>query len=130
MTERLEMTVRMQVTPAQALALQAMFKHWNRLAGWGSSRMIGFFVDGDGNFKPKCEMVFSEPLPELTDELAKAAIVSDDGNGTLNFDFDGVAWRLHDLPANAGVQRRPAPMQREPQDGLGPSAATTCSASP
>ena len=105
MTERLEMTVRMQVTPAQALALQAMFKHWNRLAGWGSSRMIGFFVDGDGNFKPKCEMVFSEPLPELTDELAKAAIVSDDGNGTLNFDFDGVAWRLHDLPANAQVER-------------------------
>jgi len=103
MTERLEMTVRMQVTPAQALALQAMFKHWNRLAGWGSSRMIGFFVDGDGNFKPKCEMVFSEPLPELTDELAKAAIVSDDGNGTLNFDFDGVAWRLHDLPANASL---------------------------
>ena len=107
MTERLEMTVRMQVTPAQALALQAMFKHWNRLAGWGSSRMIGFFVDGDGNFKPKCEMVFSEPLPELTDELAKAAIVSDDGNGTLNFDFDGVAWRLHDLPANAPSSAAP-----------------------
>jgi hypothetical protein len=36
------MTVKMQVTPAQALALQAMFKHWNRLASWGSSRMIGF----------------------------------------------------------------------------------------
>ena len=34
------------------------------------------------------------------------------------------------LRSNAGVQRRPAPMQREPQDGLGPSAATTCSASP
>lgn len=47
MAERLEMTVKMQVTPAQALALQAMFQHWNRLASWGSSRMIGFFVDGD-----------------------------------------------------------------------------------
>ncbi len=103
MTERLEMTVKMKVTPAQALALQAMFKHWNKLAGWGCSRMIGFFVDGDGNFKPKCEMAFSEPLPELTDELAKAAIASDDGHGTLNFDFDGVAWRLHDLLANAEV---------------------------
>lgn len=34
------------------------------------------------------------------------------------------------LRPNDGVQRRPAPMQREPQDGLGPSAATTCSASP
>ena len=100
MAERLEMTVKMQVTTAQALALQAMFKHWNRLAGQGSSRMIGFFADGDGNFKPKCEMVFSEPLPELTDDLEKAAIVSDDGNGTRDFDFDGVAWRLHDLSAN------------------------------
>ena len=103
MAERLEMTVKMQVTPAQALALQAMFRHWNRLASWGSSRMIGFFVDGDGNFKPKCDMSFSEPLPALTDELEKAAIASDDGHGTLNFDFDGVAWRLHDLPANAKV---------------------------
>jgi len=105
MAERLEMTVKMQVTPAQALALQAMFQHWNRLASWGSSRMIGFFVDGDGNFKPRCDIAFSEPLPVLTDELAKAAIASDDGHGTLNFDFDGVAWRLHDLPANAPHER-------------------------
>ena len=98
--ERIEMTVKMQVTPAQALTLQAMFNHWNRLAGWGSSRMIGFFVDGDGNFKPKCEIDFSETLPELTEELTKAAIVSDDGNGTLSFDFDGIAWKLHDLTSN------------------------------
>lgn len=97
MTKRLEMTVTMQVTPAQALALQAMFTHWNRLASWGSSRMIGFYVDGDGNFKPECEMAFSEPLPELTDELAKAAIASDDGNGAVNFDFDGVAWKLTEM---------------------------------
>jgi hypothetical protein len=81
-----------------------MFKHWNRLASWGSSRMIGFMVDGDGNFKPKCEMTFSEPLLELTDELEMAAIVSDDGDGTLNFDFDGIAWRLHNLPANVGIE--------------------------
>jgi len=101
MTERLEMTVTMQVTPAQALALQSMFKHWNRLAGWGSSRMISFYVDGDGNFKPKCKMTFSAAIPELTDELEKAAIVSNDGNGTMSFDFDGVAWRLRELMPNA-----------------------------
>ena len=106
MNERIEMTVKMQVTVPQALALQAMFKHWNRLAGWGSSRMIGFYVDGDGNFKPKCECSFSEPVPELTEELEKAAIVSDDGHGTLNFDFDGPAWKLHDMPSNAELTGR------------------------
>lgn len=95
---RLTMTVAMQVTPAQALALQAMFNHWNRLASMGSSRMIGFFVDGDGNFKPKCEVAFSRPLPPLTDVLAKAAVASDDGNHTLNFDFDAIAWLLHGVP--------------------------------
>ncbi|HMW85390.1 MAG TPA: hypothetical protein PLY42_11645 [Nitrospira sp.] len=116
MAERLEMTVKMQVTPAQALALQAMFQHWNRLASWGSSRMIGFFVDGDGNFKPRCDIAFSEPLPVLTDELAKAAIASDDGHGTLNFDFDGVAWRLHDLPANAALTGR---LEAQPEGGPG-----------
>ena len=41
----------MQVTTSQALALQAMFTHWNKLATWGGSRMIGFYVDGDGNPK-------------------------------------------------------------------------------
>ena len=97
MNERIEMTVTMQVTSAQALALKAMFKHWNRLAYLGSSRMIGFFVDGDGNFKPKCEMKFSGLLPELTDELEKAAIVHDDGNGTLCFDSDGVAMKLRNV---------------------------------
>ncbi len=105
MVERLEMTVKMQVTPAQALALQAMFKHWDQLANCGSSRMIGFFVDGDGNFKPKCDVTFSAPLPELTEELEKAAVTSDDGNGARNFDFDGVARRLNDTPTTRGNGR-------------------------
>jgi len=105
MIERLEMTVKMQVTPAQALALQAMFNHWNLIANWGSSRMIGFFVDGDGNFKPKCEVMFSAPMPELTAELERAAVTSDDGNGTRNFDFDGVARRLNDAPTTRGSGR-------------------------
>jgi hypothetical protein len=62
-------------------------------------------------------MTFSEPLLELTDELEMAAIVSDDGDGTLNFDFDGIAWRLHNLPANVelsglrGFSRRSARTQ-------------------
>ena len=100
-SERLEITVKMQVTPAQALTLQAMFKHWNLLAGQGSSRMIGFYVDGDGNFKPTCECSFSVPLPELTEELEKLAQAKNDGSGGIDFDFDGVAWQLRELHSSA-----------------------------
>ena len=99
--ERLTMTVKMQVTEAQALTLQAMFNHWNRLARLGSSRMIGFYVDGDGNFKPHCEYELGDEIPihKLTEEMAKAAICNPSanavgGSGDLNFDFDGVAWYL------------------------------------
>jgi len=35
------------------------------------------------------------------------------------------AW-AHGMPPNTGVQRRPAPKDSDPQDGRGPSAATTC----
>ncbi len=34
--ERLKMTVEMEVTESQALALQAMFEHWRVLGGQGS----------------------------------------------------------------------------------------------
>lgn len=101
--ERIKMTVTMQVTVPQALTLQAMFKHWNRLASMGCSRNVGFFVDGDGNFKPKCEVTFSEPVPELTPELERKALGSEispaEDRGTpadnVVFDFDGVAWALN-----------------------------------
>lgn len=94
--ERIEMNVTMQVTVPQALALQAMFKHWNRLASWGSSRMVAFYVDGDGNFKPKCEWKYSSQVPELTEELEKLSLVSNDEHGKIEFDFDPIAGRLRD----------------------------------
>lgn len=98
-TERVKMTVEMDVTVPQGLALQAMFKQWNRLASMGSSRMVAFYVDGDGNFKPKCSTSFSEEMPELTEELEKAACVCKDDYPQritqFQFDFDPVAWKLH-----------------------------------
>ena len=93
--DRIKMTVDMDVTVAQGLALQAMFKTWNKLASWGSSRMVAFFVDGDGNFKPHCEVSFSEAVPELTKELEEAAMVYGKNNDDrYEFDFDPIAWRL------------------------------------
>lgn len=91
--ERLKMTVEMEVTEPQALALQAMFKYWNYLASIGSSRFAGFYVDGDGNFKPKCKIALSEPIRELTDEMCEIAVVEDRG-GNRNYDFDPIAWSL------------------------------------
>lgn len=96
MSERIEMTVKMQVTPAQGLALQAMFEHWNKLSAWGASRDIAFFVDGDGNFHPKAQISFNEEIPPLTDELRKLAVKRDAGDECeLSFDFDSIAWKLH-----------------------------------
>lgn len=96
MSDRIEMTIKLQVTPAQGLALQTMMNHWNLLSSWGSSRYIAFYVDGDGNFHPKAECRFSGEIPELTEEMEKKAISKDDGDGNLGFDFDGIAWALHD----------------------------------
>ena len=96
MSERIEMTVKMQVTIAQGLALKAMFEHWNKMSSWGCSRDISFHVDGDGNFHPKAEISFNGEIPKLTDELSKKAISNNDANGNLGFDFDAIAWALHD----------------------------------
>ncbi len=93
MAERIEMLVRMQVTVPQALALQAMFKHWNYLASVGSSRNVAFYVDGDGNFKPKCKVTFSADVPALTPEMETAAMTVQRGDARM-FDFDAIAWML------------------------------------
>jgi hypothetical protein len=89
MTERIKMTVTMDVTIPQALALQAFFEYWNELSKKGSSRFVAFYVDGDGNFKPNAEVSFSDPVPELTDELRKLALFRPN-----HFDFDAISWQL------------------------------------
>lgn len=87
------MTVEIEATPAQALALQTMFEHWNRFGSWGSSRDVAFFVDGDGNFKPRAKWSYSQPVPELTDEMRKAC-TEEFPSGDLRIDFDPIAWML------------------------------------
>ncbi len=98
MSKKIKLTVEMDVTIPQALALQAMFDYWNYLANIGSSRVVGFYVDGDGNFHPKCKFNANQPLPKLTEELAKRAQLKDThdkfGN-TVVFDFDPIAWRIN-----------------------------------
>ena len=94
MSNKLKMTVTLDVTVPQALALQAMFDHWNILGDIGSSREVAFFVDGDGNFRPRAECSFSEVIPELTDELSDSA-KSEKKDGNFLFDFDSIAWKIN-----------------------------------
>lgn len=91
----MKLTVEMQVTIPQALALTAMFKYWNTLSSWGASREVGFFVDGDGNFHPKCEVTTDKPIPELTEEMRKAAVVKEWDDNRV-YDYDPIAAMLRE----------------------------------
>lgn len=49
----------------------SMLKHMQKLGGWGSSRMVSFFSDGDGDFRPKFEWDH-DLLPELEPPVKEA----------------------------------------------------------
>src|SRR3990167_10177842 len=85
------------LTRAQAIALHAMFEHWRYLGAVGSSRIVSFMVDGDGNFRPKPEVIFTvnNPYDGLTEERRRELLDIARG-GEDAFDFDPVAWALHD----------------------------------
>ena len=92
-SKKIKMTVELEVTVPQALALQAMFDYWNTLAGRGSSRFVSFYADGDGNFRPKAKYMFSEEVPFLSGLLRHLA-ETEDIDGHKKFDFDAIAWKL------------------------------------
>ena len=92
--DKIKMTIEMEITPAQGLALQAMFEYWNYLSGIGSSRRVAFYVDGDGNFRPECSVKFKGKIPELTDELRGIAVVKEH-DGDRIYDFDPIAWKIN-----------------------------------
>lgn len=95
MSKRIKINVEMDVTPGQALALEQMFKYWNRLTSAGSSRQVGFFVDGDGDFHPNCKVIFSEEIKHniSEDELRKLSISIDDGGNRL-YDYEDISYRM------------------------------------
>lgn len=97
MSKKVKLTVEMEVTIPQALALQAMFNYWNDLSILGSSREVGFYVDGDGDFHPNCNISFlgDAKVPKLTKELAKIAVVSEDGSGNRIYDYDFIANKIN-----------------------------------
>ncbi len=99
--KKIKMTVTMDVTIPQALALQAMFEYWNGLGNAGATREVAFYTDGDGNFHPNAQFEFSEEIPMLNDTLRELALVDKDDSGTDRygspmalFDFDSIAWKI------------------------------------
>lgn len=95
MSKKIKINVSMEVTIPQALALKSMFKYWNDLGAMGSSRKVAFYVDGDGNFQPKCNFSTNAELPELTEKMEQIVVCyEDDGNRV--YDFDGIAWILEE----------------------------------
>lgn len=43
--------------------LAGLFAHMQKLGSWGSSRMLHFYADGDGDFRPKFAFADSEVTP-------------------------------------------------------------------
>jgi hypothetical protein len=76
------------VTIPQAIALTKMFEFMQALGNVGSSRWVGFFSDGDGNFRPKVKVNYPVPLPE------SKAVVKEIKETFFGIDFDEIAWEL------------------------------------
>jgi hypothetical protein len=78
---------------SEVIAIREFFQRWGMLVGMGSSRPVGFFVDGDGAMRS---------VPEVEDDLdvgdedlladARDAAERDDCHGL--YDPDGPAWVL------------------------------------
>lgn len=91
--EKCKMTVVFEVKEAQALALQAMFEYWNKLANWGSSRYVAFYCDGDGDFKPNCQISFDKDVRPLTQEMRDKSVAEKvPGSGEHLYDYDPICW--------------------------------------
>ena len=93
MNKKIKMTIKMDVTIPQGLALQAMFEDWNLHSSIGKSKRISFFCDGDGTFHPNCKIMFNKKMPLLTDKLRKLTIVKNT-HQEIVYDSDPITWEI------------------------------------
>lgn len=102
---KVDMTIKLAgLTVAQAIAMKDMFEQMRILGGMGGSRFVGYYADGDGNFRPKPEYEFSD-YEDVIEQFAKPLDVDPLESGRKTWgewtddmylvDFDVVAWRLH-----------------------------------
>ena len=53
--DKVQFTIRVDMQRRWVPYFLGMLKTMQRLGGWGSSRQLGFYSDGDGDFRPKFE---------------------------------------------------------------------------
>lgn len=78
-----------ELTEAQAIALEEMLYQFVSLGSMGSSRWVGFYADGDGNFQPQITVNGSKP--KHSELCPKEEIWRTD---ECRIDFDPIAWKL------------------------------------
>ena len=83
------------ITEAQAIALEDMFRTWMSLGSLGCSRWTSFYADGDGNFRPKIKVngKNAEYAEVISDDMRKELW----DNNEYRIDYDSIAWRLRDI---------------------------------
>ena len=92
MSERTTVTVTLELTAEQRIALEDMLATWNFLGSAGASRWTAFYADGDGNFQPRATI--DGRKPEYTALITEAQKWQGD---EYRIDFDAIGWALHDI---------------------------------
>lgn len=136
--EKVSLTVHFgNLTVAQAIALDAMFHMYESLGQQGRSRTVAFDVDGDGDFRPTVQVVYSQKPSWLELMLREHALVVDDRHtpipdrpiADLVFAYGGIGSELHcrnklrvqSLSSNRECAERAAPVEGEQRDADGES---------
>ena len=81
------------ITEAQAIALEDMFRTWVSLGKIGSSRWTSFYADGDGNFRPNIKVDGKDAkFSDLIDEEMRNKMWKEN---EYKIDFDIIGWKLN-----------------------------------
>ena len=84
------------ITDAQAIALEDMFRTWVNLGNLGSSRWTSFYADGDGNFRPKIKVDGKDAkFSDLIDEEMRNKMWKEN---EYKIDFDMIGWNFYMMP--------------------------------
>ncbi len=91
---QLTMTIVLEnISEPQRLAIEDMLAYW-RESNRGYSRWMAFFVDGDGNFRPKITVNGEPPKHQTEIEPGHFWTGKEPWRGEYRMDFDAIAWKL------------------------------------
>ena len=82
----------------QRIAIEDMLAYWKD-ARRGSSRWMAFFVDGDGNFRPRITVDGHAPEHQTLCSPGQFWTGKAPWSGEYRMDFDALAWKLRETVA-------------------------------